>query len=76
MTAVDFAEKLAVVAPNLGLPVEASPKTKTLLDAMNGRHWPSLVTVLIVRYATNGGVDLEHWVKDLYPGTVLSQHAS
>jgi hypothetical protein len=66
MTVVDFANKMGEVAPKLGLPVEASPRPKTLLDAVNGRHWPSLVTVLIARYATDGDVDLEHWVKDLY----------
>ena len=66
ITAVDFAAKLRELAPKLGLPVESAPAPKTLLDAMNGRHWPSLVTVYLAKYATDGDVDTEHWVKDLH----------
>lgn len=66
MTVASFATKLAETAPKVGLPASAAPKAKTLLDAVNGRHWPSAPTMLIIRYVTDGDVDLEHWVKDLY----------
>lgn len=66
MTVAGFAVKMAEIAPSVGLPTAAAPKAKTLLDAVNGRHWPSAATMLIIRHATNGDVDLEHWVRDLY----------
>ena len=66
MTVTSFAEKMADIAPKLGLKADDAPRAKTLLDAVNGRHWPSAVTMLLVRYATDGDVDLEHWVKDLH----------
>ena len=66
MTVQSFADKMAEMAPKVGLSADAAPKAKTLLDAVNARHWPSAPTMLIVRYVTNGDVDLEHWVRDLY----------
>lgn len=65
-TTVEFAGFLAEIAPKVGLTPEDAPQPKTLLDAVNGRHWPSLPTVLLVRHATDGDVDVEHWVRDLH----------
>lgn len=65
MTVADFAALLVDVAPKVGLTEEDAPKTKTLLDAVNARHWPHPKTILMVRHVTNGEVDVEHWVRDL-----------
>ena len=65
MTVVEFASKLADEAPKAGLARDLAPKTKTLLDAVNARHWPSLVTVLLTKRVTEGEVDVDQWVRDL-----------
>lgn len=65
MTVADFADRLADVAKRLGLPPGAAPRAKTLLDSVNGRHWPHPMTILLTRHATDGDVDLEHWARDL-----------
>lgn len=65
ITAIAFAERLAEMAPRLGLVASAAPKPKALLDSINARHWPHPITVFLVRHGTNGDVDLEHWVRDL-----------
>lgn len=64
-TVVEFSAQLAKLAPTLGLPRRAAPKTKTLLDSANAMHWPHPITMFLVRHATNGDVDVEHWVRDL-----------
>lgn len=65
MTVTDFAGKLREIAPKCGLDKDDAPQPKTLLDAVNGRHWPHLRTVLLVEHATDGDVRVEHWVRDL-----------
>jgi hypothetical protein len=59
-------EAMARVAPTIGVPDHAIPQPKALLDAVNGRHWPSMATVLLLRHVTNGDVDLQHWVSDIF----------
>jgi hypothetical protein len=66
LTVASFADKMAEMAPSIGLPTTAAPKAKTLLDAVNARHWPSATTMFLIRHVTDGDVDLEHWVRDLY----------
>ncbi len=65
ITVVEFAAQLAAAAPSVGLPVSAAPQTKALLDSVNALHWPHPVTMFLVRHATGGDVDLEHWIRDL-----------
>jgi hypothetical protein len=65
MTVLDLVSKMVELAPEVGLPAAAVPTAVALRDSVNGRHWPSLTTVLLVSYVTNGDVDLEHWVRDL-----------
>lgn len=67
VTVTEFAARLAEIAPKVGLSADDAPKTKTLLDAVNARHWPHPKTILLVRMVTDGAVDLEHWVRDLSP---------
>lgn len=64
-TVTDFAVELRALAPKVGLSELDCPQTKTLTDAVNARHWPHPKTILLVRLATDGAVDLEHWVRDL-----------
>jgi hypothetical protein len=64
-TVTDFAAELRELAPKVGLSEDDCPQTKTLTDAVNARHWPHPKTILLVRMATDGAVDLEHWVRDL-----------
>lgn len=73
LTVQSFAEAMVAAAAKVrmpdgkvGLPKSAAPQAKTLLDAVNARHWPSPPTMLLVRHLTKGEVDLEHWVRDLY----------
>lgn len=65
MTVVQFSTMLSDEAPRAGLRGDQAPKTKTLLDAVNARHWPSLITVELTRRVTGGAVDTKHWVADL-----------
>lgn len=65
-TVAGFAVELRTVAPSVGLAEDDAPMAKTLLDAVNARHWPSPRTILLVRHATGGDVDVEHWVRDLH----------
>lgn len=66
LTVTDFAVTLRDLAPAVGLDPDAAPAAKTLLDAVNGRHWPHLRTVLLVRHATAGAIDVQQWVSDLH----------
>lgn len=65
VTAVDASVRMAAIADKYGLPYNAAPTPKTLLDAASGRHWPHPITIMLVRHLTGGDVDLEHWVRDL-----------
>lgn len=65
MTTAKLAELLAEAAPKVGIRNEFVPRAKTLQDAINGRHWPSAPTMLLVRHVTGDEIDLEHWVRDL-----------
>lgn len=65
-TVAGFALALRGIAPKVGLTEDDAPQAKTLLDAVNARHWPHPRTILLVRHATNGDVDVEHWVRDLH----------
>jgi hypothetical protein len=65
MTVVQFSAMLSEEAPRAGLRPDQAPKTKTLLDAVNARHWPSLITVELTRRVTKGAVDVGSWVRDL-----------
>ena len=65
ITVVDFSASLERTAGSCGLPLTSVPQTKTLLDSVNGLHWPHPVTMFLVRHATGGDVDLEHCVRDL-----------
>lgn len=65
-TVQSLAAAMIEVAPKLKLPKRAAPQPKTLLDAVNGRHWPSLPTVLMIREISKGAIDVQHWVADLY----------
>lgn len=64
-TITSFADELRALAPRLGVNADWVPQTKTLTDAMNARHWPHPVTILLIRHATDGDVDLQDWVRDL-----------
>lgn len=64
-TITEFADQLRELAPRFGLTADDVPATKTLTDAVNGRHWPHPKTIMLIRYATDGDVDIEHWVRDL-----------
>lgn len=63
---VEFTAKLIEIAPACGLTAASAPSRNSLMDAVTGRHWPSPPTMLLVRHATDGAVDLEHWVRDLH----------
>lgn len=65
-TVKHMVDEMHKIAPRIGLPIEAVPQPKAMLDALNGRHWPQPWTILLVRHVTGGDVDLEHWVRDLY----------
>lgn len=62
-TAKWAADEMIALAKQLGLPRGSAPKVKTLLDSVNGKHRPPLETVLMVRYLTDGAVDLDQWIK-------------
>lgn len=49
-----------------GLRRKDAPGKKVLADAINGRVMPSAVTILLLRHVTNGEVDLQHWVREVY----------
>lgn len=61
----ETATRLAATRPELGIRPEDAPRPKTLLDAVNARHWPHAILILLTRLATNGQVRDEHWVQDL-----------
>lgn len=68
-TVKSVAEELPAWAVKVGLPKKAAPQAKTLLDAVNGRHWPSAPLMLMVRALTTSWgtpIDLQDWVADLY----------
>lgn len=65
-SAIWVANEMRRIATKTGLRPTAAPSAKTLLDAVNGRHRPSLVTVLLARMVTDGQVDVQHWVSDLF----------
>lgn len=62
---MDFQRKLIAISAHVGLRASDVPQVKAVLDATNARHWPALKTVLLVNQATNGDVDVQHWVRDL-----------
>lgn len=68
ITVTDFATELRKVAARVGISAELVPETKTLRDIVNMRHRASLETVVLVRHATGGAVDLDQWVDDLSAG--------
>lgn len=65
MTTAELHGQLVDLAPTIGVPDACVPGVKTLQDTINARHWPSAPTMLLVRHATSGAIDLEHWVADL-----------
>lgn len=65
ITVTDFAAELRSVAKRVGIGPESVPETKTLRDIVNLRHRASLECVKLVRHATGGEVDLDHWIDDL-----------
>lgn len=64
-TVVAFAEDLAAQAKRHGLPEAAAPTSKALRESVNGAHWPHPITIWLVSLATEGRVDVIHWVRDL-----------
>src|SRR5882762_887556 len=63
LSVTDFATTLAGIAaglaqarPELGIRASDAPVPKTLLDAVNARHWPKATLVLLTRLATGGDV--------------------
>lgn len=68
-TVKSVADEMPGWAVKVGLKKSAAPQAKTLLDAVNGRHWPSAPVMLIIREMTASWghrVDLQDWVADLY----------
>lgn len=61
-----FSLKLVEIAPSLEIRAEDAPDLKRLGKIARGRHWPSAPAMLLIRTATEGAIDLEHWVRDLY----------
>lgn len=66
MSVPQFVELMRKHAPKLGLSELTVPEANILRDVVNGRHWPAIPILLIIRHATDGDVDAEHWVRDLY----------
>lgn len=66
MRVSDLAAQMLKQADALGLDRSLVPPPKTLLDAVNARHKPSAPVMYLIRAVTDGEVDLEHWVRDLF----------
>lgn len=60
-----FAERLDGLAKKHGILPSLLPVVGTLGDVVGGRHCPSPAVMLLIRIATGGSVDLEHWVAEI-----------
>lgn len=66
MTSATFVELARVKADEAGVDPALVPTARSLTDLAAGRYAPSPVVMLVIRHATDGDVDLQHWVRDLY----------
>lgn len=66
MRVVDLADRMTELASKVGVDPKHIPLPNTLRDTVNGRSRPSAPVMLLIRHVTDGSVDLEHWVRDLY----------
>lgn len=64
MTSIEFCAHLKLIARSCGLRTRDVPASKTLLDAVSGRHWPHPKTILLVEVATEGAITCRTWVRD------------
>lgn len=68
MTYVEFTALLRTTASQVdGMTRSDAPAVKTLQDVISGRHWPHCRILLLVRLATGGEVDAQHYVLDHRP---------
>jgi len=63
-TSSRVAELLRDAAEASGVPASAAPSISFVDDLRRGRNKPSLVVAWLVKHASAGEVDLEHWVRD------------
>lgn len=69
MRSVDLRTKLLAIAESCGVIVDVVPPVKSLSDIALGRYQANVVVLFLIRHVTDGEVDLEHWVRDLYVGS-------
>lgn len=53
-------------AERIGLPPRLIPPLKSLADIALGRYAANAAVLFLIRHVTNGEIDLEHWVRDLF----------
>lgn len=66
MRSADFVELARERAPLVGCDPGIVPTARSLTDLCAGRYAPSAPVMLVIRTATDGEIDLEHWVRDLF----------
>ena len=64
LTLRELADRITEIATAQQIPARLIPARKTVEDAVGGRITPGPVTMLLVREATGGDVDLQHWVSE------------
>lgn len=64
LTSARVADLIRGVAEAHGIPVISAPSVSFVDDLRRGRNKPSLVVAWLIKLATAGEVDLEHWVRD------------
>lgn len=62
----DLHTRLVAACDRVGLTARHVPPVKSLADIALGRYQPNAAVLLLIRYVTDGDVDLEHWVRDLF----------
>lgn len=64
LSAPQFADCIAKIAKLEHIPADAVPAPKSIAGVIGGCDRPGLVLMLLIRTATSGAVDLEHWVAE------------
>lgn len=66
MRTADLHARCVETAERIGLPPRLIPPLKSLADIALGRYAANAAVLFLIRHVTNGEIDLEHWVRDLF----------
>lgn len=65
LSAPALAARITALAKQQRIPPRFLLKPKSLGDVISGRYCPGAVVLLLIRTATDGEVDLQHWAAEI-----------